>query len=159
MKTRPVTADDVATLAIFRVSLLEETGGTLDPDVRESLLSANDAFFRNNLDSHSWKSWCVEVDGGIVAIGTLAFFDRPPYPGNIEGRDAYLLNMFTLPSHRGRGVATAIVKAMLQYAQLQGVRKIVLHATEEGRRIYTTFGFVASAAYMELVVEPHTNTN
>ena len=159
MKTRAITVDDVATLVELRIALLEETGGALASDVRDSLLRANDAFFRNNLDSPAWKSWCAEDEGCIVAVGTLAFFDRPPYPGNVEGRDAYLLNMYTLPNYRGRGVATRLVTEMLHYAQFRGVRKIVLHATDEGRRIYTKLGFVASSAYMELAVEPNANTN
>lgn len=148
---RPAEARDVPALARLRLALLEETGTPLAPAERAALLAGNEAFHREHLASPQWANWVGEAPGGeVVAIGMLALFLRPPYPGNPEGRDAYLLNMYTQPAHRGRGVASAIVQAALAQARAWGARKIVLHATEAGRRRYRAVGFEDSAAYMEL---------
>lgn len=139
-------------VARLRVALLEETGSSLPAEERTALLASNEAFFRAHLASPAWATWVAEFHGRAGAVGTLAFWIRPPYPGNPDGMDAYLLNMYTSPEHRGRGAATAILGAALDEARCRGVRRLVLHATEAGRRLYVRAGFHASAAYMELAL-------
>ena len=117
---------------------------------RQEQLTLNEAFFRANLTSPNWTSWVAVFDDCVRAVGTLAYWLRPPYPGNPEGKDAYLLNMFTEPPYRGRGAATAILDLAIQAARERGVRKLILHATEAGRRRYLKAGFATSSAYMEL---------
>lgn len=154
MQIRTVTAGDIPVLAGLRLALLEETGGVLGAADRGTLTQANEAFFRENLGSSLWQSWVAEIGGETIAVGTLAFFLRPPYPGNPEGIDAYFLNMYTLPLHRGKGAAGAILQAALACARQRGARKLILHATEAGRPMYAKVGFLASSSYMELAIEP-----
>lgn len=141
-------------MARLRVALLEETGDALSAPERQLLLRANEDFYRGTLGSQAWQSWVAEFGANgrteVGAVGTLALWERPPYPGNPAGLDAYLLNMYTLPAYRGRGAARAIVQAVVHTARERGVGKVVLHATEAGRPIYAEAGFVASMAYMEL---------
>ncbi|MBL8361933.1 MAG: GNAT family N-acetyltransferase [Rubrivivax sp.] len=150
MQIVPATADHVAALARLRVALLEETGAALDAAERAALLRDNEAFYAGRLAAPDWRSWVALFEGEVGAVGTMALWPRPPYPGNPAGLDAYLLNMYTAPARRGRGAATAILGAALDWARGQGARKVVLHATDDGRRLYARHGFVASAQYMEL---------
>jgi ribosomal protein S18 acetylase RimI-like enzyme len=76
-------------------------------------------------------------------------FVRPPYPGNLAGREAYLLNMYTLPDYRKQGIANALLDAMAAEAIARGFGKVWLHASEAGRPLYERIGFVANPAYME----------
>jgi len=152
MQVIPVTADHLVALARLRVALLEETGAVLDTGERAALLRDNEAFYAGRLVSPDWRSWVALFDGEVGAVGTMALWLRPPYPGNPAGIDAYLLNMYTVPARRGQGAATAILAAALDWARQQGARKVVLHATDEGRRIYARHGFAPSAQYMELAL-------
>lgn len=95
------------------------------------------------------RSWLVEVEGQPVACGTLAFFVRPPYPGNLSGREAYLLNMYTRPDWRKRGMASALLEAMASCACGLQLGKLWLHASEEGRPLYERLGFAGNPAYLE----------
>ncbi len=153
MKVLPASQAHVGPLARLRLALLEETGGELPQGQRQQMLALNEAFFQKNLGSASWQDWVALVDGEVRGIGAMAFLSRPPYPGNPEGKDAYLLNMYTAPLFRGQGLALAIVHEALQDARTRGVRKVILHATDAGRRIYDKLGFQASSAYMELALE------
>lgn len=145
-------AEHLADLARLRVALLEETGAALTVPERQELVEANLAFFRARLGSPDWAHWVALAGTNVGAIGSLALWDRPPYPGNPQGKDAYLLNMYTAPAWRGTGAATAILRAALGEARRRGVGKVVLHATEAGRHLYDRAGFVASSAYMEIVL-------
>jgi GNAT superfamily N-acetyltransferase len=149
MDIRPATTDDIPALARLRIALLEETGGAMAEVARADMLRLNEAFFRQQMPSADWSHWLAVAEGHVVAAASLAYFLRPPYPGNPEGRDAYFLNMYTLPAWRGRGAARRILNACLQEADGHGVRKVVLHATEAGRPLYAQAGFLPSSAYME----------
>lgn len=153
MQVLRAQASHVADLARLRMALLEETGGALPEPQRAEMQALNEAFFRQHLHSGTWQDW-VAVDGHqVCACGAMAFLQRPPYPGNPQGQDAYLLNMYTAPAWRGQGAARAILEAALADARGRGVRKVILHATEAGRRLYVKLGFLASSAYMEVALE------
>ena len=133
------------------MALLEQSEMPLSPSDRTATETANEQFFRQHLNSPLSKSWIAELNGEVVAVGTLAFFLRPPYPQNLEGNEAYLLNMFTLPAYRKRGAAGAILEAAMEYAASNGYKKVWLHATEAGRPLYAKAGFELASTYMESV--------
>jgi GNAT superfamily N-acetyltransferase len=154
LRIRTMCTDDLAAVTALRLALLQETG-TTEGDVRP-LQQVTQDFFQRSLDSADWQTWVAEAPGSPapVAIGTMALWLRPPYPGNPGGLDAYLLNMYTAPAQRGQGAARGIVAAALEWARQRGVPKVVLHATAQGRALYEAFGFTGSAAYMECRLEP-----
>jgi GNAT superfamily N-acetyltransferase len=157
LPVRAMGADDVAAVTQLRLALLRETGAAADDGHAVQALSPDtEAFFRRSLSSADWQTWVAVApfDGAVVAIGSLALWQRPPYPGNAAGLDAYLLNMYTAPTHRGQGAARGIAEAALAWARQRGVPKLVLHATPAGRVLYQTLGFTASTAYMELSLGP-----
>jgi len=53
---------------------------------------------------------------------------------------AYLADVFVLPQHRARGVAKALVSAVLAHPELQGLRRFSL-ATRDAHGLYAQFGF------------------
>jgi len=157
LPVRAMGADDVAAVTQLRLALLRETGAAADDGHAVQALSPDtEAFFRRSLSCADWQTWVAVApsDGAVVAIGSLALWQRPPYPGNAAGLDAYLLNMYTAPTHRGQGAARGIAEAALAWARQRGVPKLVLHATPAGRVLYQTLGFTASTAYMELSLGP-----
>ncbi|MES2041895.1 MAG: GNAT family N-acetyltransferase [Pseudomonadota bacterium] len=117
--------------------------------VDEDLLQSTRTYFSDALQSGACKTWVAEADEHLVACGSLAIFVRPPYPGNVAGKDAYLLNMYTLAEYRKQGLARKILQQAMQYAHEQGFAKIWLHATEDGQALYASEGFEQSSKYME----------
>jgi len=65
----------------------------------------------------------------------------PPSPRNVDGREGYILNIYTVPSWRRRGVARAIMCAILDYVRERSIAVATLHATPDGRPLYEAFGF------------------
>ena len=130
--------------------LFSEFLETIPKSEFESIERANRLFFEEHLDSSLARTWVAEIDRKIVAAGTLAFYVRPPHPGNLAGKEAYLLNMYTLPEYRRRGLASGILTAATSYAQSQQIKRVWLHASEAGRPIYEAAGFQPSTDYMEL---------
>jgi GNAT superfamily N-acetyltransferase len=53
---------------------------------------------------------------------------------------AYLMDVFVLPESRGRGIATMLMRAILEHPELQNLRVFLL-ATRDAHDFYAPFGF------------------
>ena len=149
MMVREALAADIPALVRLRMALFGELGELDDPQASDALWQATQSYFSAAQADGSARSWLVEAEGEAVACGTLALFVRPPYPGNLAGREAYLLNMYTLPAYRKQGMASALLDAMVVHACAERLGKVWLHASDEGRPLYERIGFVANPAYLE----------
>lgn len=98
MNIRQARAADIPALVRLRMALFCEVGELISPDAAPSLFHATLDYLTRASEEGSALSWVAEFDHQIVAAGTLALFVRPPYSGNLAGREAYLLNMYTLPA-------------------------------------------------------------
>lgn len=58
---------------------------------------------------------------------------------------AYLCDVAVLESYRGQGVGKALMCAILEHSQLQGIRRFML-ATKDAHGLYAQFGFNALSA-------------
>jgi len=58
------------------------------------------------------------------------------------GPEAIVLNVYVEPAWRRRGVADALMRAVLDGLAGRGIRRIVLHASDDGRRLYERLGFM-----------------
>ena len=143
--------DDVEALVRLRLALLREIGELQPGDDEPALAEAIRRYLAGALPGEACAGWVVTDGARIVAGGLLVFFYRPPSARNPAGVEAYVLSMYTEPAWRSRGLATAILRAMLGFAREGAARRIWLHATPEGRPVYERAGFVAGASDMELV--------
>jgi len=82
----------------------------------------------------------------------FVLFRRPPYPKSLSGVDAYIMNMFTVPEWRGKGIGGDLLDHCIQYCKDNGVGRIWLHASEAGRSLYIKKGFVDKKSEMELIL-------
>ncbi len=55
---------------------------------------------------------------------------------------AYLVDVFVLPEHRGKGYSAQLMAAVMGHPKLQGLRRFML-ATSTAHGLYTRFGFTA----------------
>jgi GNAT superfamily N-acetyltransferase len=139
---RQATAADVEALATLRVAFLAEEDSLHDENERATFLQLTRQYFAQTIPSGEFISWVAEVEGEIVACSGLIFFQRPPSLRNPSGKEAFILNMYTVPQWRSRGLATQLLHALLHYVQTQtDARRIWLYATEQGRPIYEKAGF------------------
>lgn len=66
---------------------------------------------------------------------------------------AYLADVFVLESHRGHGGAKTLMTAIMDHADLQGLRRMLL-ATRDAHSLYRQFGFT-DLARPEIMMELH----
>ena len=70
---------------------------------------------------------------------------QPPRDGAFaKGKHAIVLNVFTEPEWRRRGLALLLMQEILHWARTEQLDRLVLHASSEARRLYERMGFVAT---------------
>lgn len=122
----------------------------LDGSEMERTAAANRRYFHDKLANGEFIAFLAEAEGEIVATSGLVLWERPPTSGS-RGIDGYIMNMYTVPEWRGRGIASALLEHLVRCAQEAGAGRVFLRAvSRKGRRIYQRLGFAGSDTYMEL---------
>ncbi len=76
-----------------------------------------------------------------VGGGLLWLQPRLPSPRFSQRVGPYIFSVYTDPAHRGRGIATQLVAALVDSAAARGYVRVELHSTEMGRHVYERLGF------------------
>ena len=77
-----------------------------------------------------------------MAGAGLLIIDWVAHPSNAhDPRRAYVLNVYTYPEFRRRGLAKQLMQAIIETCRHEGFRTIWLHASEYGRPVYSSLGF------------------
>jgi len=151
IQVRRASAEDVETLVGMRVALLRAVGNvTSDLDAKE-IGNAIRAYIAKEMPAGRYVTFIAEAEQSAVGCGGLAFYVRPPYCGNLSGKEVYLMGMYTIAEWRGKGVGTALLEKLLEYARTQGVGRVWLHTEPGARSLYGRAGFCSNDAYMELI--------
>ncbi|MCD8150982.1 MAG: GNAT family N-acetyltransferase [Clostridiales bacterium] len=72
---------------------------------------------------------------------------------NPDGRCAYLMNIYTVPAMRRRGIGKAVVEWLMQEAEERGAGKIYLEASESAYPLYKELGFCEMDGYLKYTKE------
>ena len=109
-------------------------------------LAAMDATFipyvRRALAEETYLGWLACTgDERVVAGGGLIVCEWPARPGDPNPRRVYILNVYTEPDYRRRGIARRIVTAIVDWCRAQGFKTVTLHASDDGYALYSGLGF------------------
>lgn len=146
-QVRPATLGDLRALALLRTALFEELGQKATAHFNE----LTEAAFADALERGSCCAWVAQSEAGeVIGAVALLLFPRLPSPNSVAPREGYLVNVYTVPQWRRRGVAAGLVAAAISSARELGLGRIRLHATPEGQVVYTAAGFRLRPDAMEL---------
>jgi GNAT superfamily N-acetyltransferase len=107
-------------------------------------------YYLNALNDESHTAILVFDDDEFVGTGGISYFRVMPTFCNNTGQKAYIMNMYTRPEYRKRGIASKTLEVLVEDALKRGIRAISLEATDMGRPVYEKYGFVKMKDEMEL---------
>ncbi len=97
---------------------------------------------RTRLKAGKLLAWVVENRVGRVAGGGCLWLQPvQPRPHRAAMFQPYLLSMYTEPGFRRRGVASLVIQAGIDWCGKNGYERLMLHASDMGRKVYGRFGF------------------
>lgn len=148
---RRLGAHDLDLLMEWRELVLRSVFDLPDgKSVDAGLLDMNRAYYEKHLADGSHVAGLALLDGEAAGCGAVCLYDEMPSPDNRTGCCAYLMNVFTLPAARGRGVAGTLVDWLVEQARGAGAGKIYLETTNMARPLYAKAGFEPMRDYMKL---------
>ncbi len=136
---RKADFEDITELVRLRTEfLIEDNGLNKLPDGFDATLTQ---YFMSAIRDGSFVSFIAEDGGKIVATSGVCFYRVTPNFSNPSGNVAYILNMYTLPDWRRKGLATALLHRIIGEAKECGYKKLMLNASKAGRPVYAAIGF------------------
>ena len=140
---RRATVDDASTIARHRRLMFRDMGYHDD-----ALLNAMTEKFlpwiKTKIASGDYLAWLAVSTGDIVVAGAgLWLMDWPAHMVGSSARRGNILNVYTEPEFRHRGLARWLVEAALYWCKANEVDFVILHASSQGRRLYESLGFQA----------------
>ena len=147
---RKATRVDLPLLVETRVKILR-AANHLDDSVDMSLVQTNSqAYYEKSLSDGSHIAYLVFDDTLFIGAGGVSFSQVMPTYHNPTGQNAYIMNLYTEPAYRRRGIASQTLRYLIDEAYARGITRISLDSTAMGRPLYEKFGFVPMPDELEL---------
>jgi GNAT superfamily N-acetyltransferase len=145
---RCATPQDADIVARHRARMFEEMGDASGAAV-EILRARARVRLEQWLASGDYVGWLATPAGqpdlviGGAGVQLHAILPRPINAATIsESRQGTVVNVFTEPEWRRRGVAGLLMKEIIAWSKAEGINRLVLHASDDGRPVYERLGFV-----------------
>jgi GNAT superfamily N-acetyltransferase len=147
---RPASVHDAAVIAQHRVAMFTEMGEVPSAALASQLQSASVSALESLLQQKAYVGYLATGPGERIIAGAGVHI-RPQLP-RMSGTGTsitvapvpLLVNVYTEREWRRRGIARALVLALMQWTAEQGFDHMMLHASEAGRPLYLALGFAAT---------------
>lgn len=143
---------DAAQIALHRARMFQDMG-LVPAALFETYRARCETGIRGMLEAGEYVGWLAspnESPEQIVGGAGVQLRYTLPHPtgepgGGItaaNGRHAIIINVFTEPEWRRRGVAKFLMNEIIAWARRERLDRLVLHASDDGRALYEQLGFV-----------------
>ncbi len=137
---RPATIADLEVLIYHRHAMWRDMGRDTKAMAMVDLVSRE--YFSAALPDGSYRGWLAESHEKIVGGAGVVISRWPGQPGSLLAKRAMILNMYVEREYRRRGIARALMETMIAWCKAEGFSGVGLHASDEGRPLYESMGFV-----------------
>lgn len=137
---RRATPADAPRLAASRRAMLDEMTPA-DAEAHAGLVPEWERFFEEHVRAGTVRMFLVESGGALAAVGGYVLVPHPSKPDDPAERRGFVINVWTDPAHRSRGLARAVMEAVVADARAAGVRRLDLRSSEAARPLYASMGF------------------
>ncbi len=132
--------EDISELVSLRTEYLLEDYGEI-PETKLSLIADNlPSYFTNHLNKDLIAFVCRN-ENKILGCCFLYISEKPSNPSFINGRTGTVMNVYTRPQFRKRGIARELMKMLLSESKRNNLDFVELKATDSGYSLYKALGF------------------
>jgi GNAT superfamily N-acetyltransferase len=124
----------------MRIAYLKEINVKLEDKEMGALLKHLPDYYQRHMEKDFFAYLALE-DGKPVAAVYLLIIERPANLNFITGKSGVLLNVYTIPEYRKRGLASVLLNMAIEQAKACNVSNIELQATDMGIPVYERLGF------------------
>ena len=144
------TIEDINLLTATRIEVLRAANQLSEKVDMSAVEEETYRYYQKALQHGSHVAYLVFDGAHFIGAGGVSFFQVMPTYHNQSGNKAYIMNMYTAPEYRRRGIAYKTLDLLVEEAKNRGIQAISLEATAMGRPLYEKYGFVKMNGEMEL---------
>ena len=149
---RPGTLADTHALAAHRRAMFSDMGHQ-DAAALDAMTAAFLLWVRQKMTLEEYVAWlAVSPEGSIVSGLGLWLMDWPPHMIGPGARRGNILNVYTELPFRRQGIARQLMNVALDWCRANGIRAVILHASDNAQRLYDSLGF-ESTNEMRILLE------
>lgn len=132
--------NDIDELIRLRLAFIAEDAGALSSRQEQCIEEQLRDYFNRKLGKEL-IAFIARDEERIVAVAYLLLMEMPANARLLNGLYGEVLNVYTLPEYRGKGLCTKLMQHLIEYGKKCGLGCIDLSATENGYPIYAKLGF------------------
>ena len=160
LKIRKIEQQDISLLVDYRLKYLTELQGEQAVQNNETTKVGLESYFRNVIKQNRFFAFVAEIDGVVVSFGGMVVKEIPGDFSCSTYLEGDILNMYTIPAARRKGISQLILNALLKEAVMLGISKVALHTSKDGEHLYRKNGFAEPVyPYLELVLKSENFTH
>lgn len=153
---RETTLDDAPEVMRHRRFMFRDMGYR-DEAALDAMQATSEPYLLERMKDGTYRGWLAQTrEGQVAGGGGVLLYPWVSNPRDPSPLRAYLLNVYVYPEFRRQGVARRLMQGMVDWCRAQGFATVWLHASDEGRPLYESMGFVATSE-MKLTFEPHSS--
>jgi GNAT superfamily N-acetyltransferase len=136
-------------IARHRVEMFRDMGQVPTDELASALLQESTSALTVCLHDGTYVGWLVRDADQVVAGAGAHIKPQLPRITHDGTRVAassvpLVVNVYTEPHWRRRGIARALMDTLMHWSAAEGFDRLVLHASDTGRPLYASLGFVSS---------------
>ena len=149
---RKATPEDIDVLVRTRIEVLRAANGLTGATDMSKVEKQSHEYYKKALADETHTAYLVFDHGQFIAAGGISYYRVMPTYHNPTGRKGYIMNMYTRPECRRKGIAFHTLDLLVQDARGKGITSVSLEATAAGRPLYEKYGFSGMKNEMELIL-------
>ena len=147
---KKATIEDIDLLTETRIIVLRAANQLSDDTDMSKIKKQSYDYYKKALCDGTHIAYLIFDEDRFVGAGGVSFFQVMPTYHNPSGKKAYIMNMYTNPEYRRKGIAYQTLDMLVKDTKSMGITAISLEATAMGRPLYEKYGFIKMNDEMEL---------
>lgn len=148
---KKATVEDIEILTETRIEVLRAANKLADDTDMSEVKKQSYNYYKKALCDGTHIAYLIFDGFQFVGAGGVSFFQVMPTYRNPSGKKAYIMNMYTRPEYRRKGIAYKTLDMLIKDIRSKGITAISLEATAVGRPLYEKYGFTKMNDEMELL--------
>ncbi len=148
---KKATLEDIDILTATRIEVLRAANKLSDDVDMSEVKKQSYDYYNKALRNGTHIAYLVFDKSRVIGAGGVSFFQVMPTYHNPSGKKAYIMNMYTSPEYRRKGIAYKVLDMLVKDAKSMGILAISLEATVMGLPLYEKYGFTKMKNEMEFI--------
>lgn len=150
---KKATVEDLELLVDTRIKVLRAANLLSDSVDLTEVKRQSYEYYQEALCDGTHTAYLVFDGNKVIGTGGVSFFRVMPTFHNPSGCKAYIMNMYTDPAYRRKGIARKTLDFLVADIRKRGISAVSLEAAQMGKPLYEQYGFIKMENEMELPQE------